>query len=73
MAIPPRSAALNEANAPLSLPIGVRAPATMYDPAMARSLSWILRVLCLSECARPECCEVHGVVLANAVYTSAVS
>ena len=33
------SAALNEASAPLILPIGVRAPATMYEPAMMDSLS----------------------------------
>src|SRR4051795_7626657 len=34
MAKPPSSAALNGASAPLILPIGVRAPATMYEPAM---------------------------------------
>ena len=32
MAKPPRSAAENEASAPLNLPIGVRAPAMMYEP-----------------------------------------
>src|SRR4051812_48113557 len=34
MAKPPSSAALNGASAPLILPIGVRAPATMYEPTM---------------------------------------
>src|SRR4051812_12099758 len=34
MANPPSSAALNEASAPESLPIGVRAPARMTEPAM---------------------------------------
>src|SRR6187399_2179333 len=34
IAKPPSSAALNDASAPLILPIGVRAPATMYEPAM---------------------------------------
>ena len=34
MAKPPRSAALKPASAPDSLPIGVRAPATMTEPAM---------------------------------------
>src|SRR3954452_19170442 len=37
MAKPPSSAALNDASAPLILPIGVRAPATMYEPGMASS------------------------------------
>ena len=35
IAKPPSSAALNEANAPLIFPIGVLAPATMYEPGMA--------------------------------------
>ena len=38
MAKPPRSAALKLARAPLSFPIGVRAPATMYEPGMAASV-----------------------------------
>ncbi len=37
MATAPSSAALKPASAPLILPIGVRAPATMYEPAMASS------------------------------------
>ena len=45
MAKPPRSAALNDASAPLILPIGVRAPATMYEPAMHEGK---LGVLCLA-------------------------
>ena len=32
IAKPPRSAAENDASVPLSLPIGVRAPATMTEP-----------------------------------------
>ena len=36
MAKPPSSMALNPARAPESLPMGVRAPATMTDPGMAR-------------------------------------
>ena len=39
IANPPSSAALNEASAPLIFPIGVRAPATMYEPGMVPSLS----------------------------------
>ena len=35
MANPPRSAAENDESAPLILPIGVRAPATMYEPVEA--------------------------------------
>ena len=35
IANPPRSAALNEASAPLIFPIGVLAPAIMYEPGMA--------------------------------------
>jgi hypothetical protein len=35
MAMPPRSAAENDASAPLILPIGVRAPAMMYEPLKA--------------------------------------
>ena len=38
IANPPRSAALNEARAPLILPMGVRAPATMYEPDMGGPL-----------------------------------
>ena len=34
MAMPPSSAAVNPASAPDILPIGVRAPATMYEPGM---------------------------------------
>ena len=34
MAKPPRSMALNEANAPESLPMGVRADETMTEPGM---------------------------------------
>ena len=34
MAMPPRSVAANPANAPESLPIGVRAPLRMTEPAM---------------------------------------
>ena len=34
MAKPPRSMALNEANAPDSLPMGVRADETMTEPGM---------------------------------------
>ena len=35
IAKPPRSAALNEASAPLIFPIGVLAPAIMYEPGIA--------------------------------------
>ena len=35
IAKPPRSAALKDASAPLIFPMGVRAPATMYEPAMS--------------------------------------
>jgi hypothetical protein len=38
MAKPPRSAALNEESAPLIFPMGVRAPATMYEPAICISV-----------------------------------
>ena len=34
MAMPPSSAALKLASAPYILPIGVRAPATRYEPGM---------------------------------------
>src|SRR5688572_15678715 len=39
IATPPSSAAVNAPSAPLILPIGVRAPATMYEPAMTCLLS----------------------------------
>src|SRR3954452_15935489 len=39
MAKPPSSAALNGAGAPLILPIGVRAPATMYEQAITCPLN----------------------------------
>src|SRR5688500_14354078 len=38
MARPPRSMALKPAKAPASLPIGVRAPATMTEPGIANLL-----------------------------------
>src|SRR5690348_182958 len=38
MAMPPSSAAEKPARAPDSLPIGVRAPATITDPGMGRLL-----------------------------------
>jgi hypothetical protein len=38
MATPPRSIALNDANAPDSFPMGVRADETMTEPGMADNL-----------------------------------
>src|SRR4051794_14761294 len=43
--IPPRSAAENPARLPASLPIGVRAPLTMTDPATASSKVWLTRLV----------------------------
>src|SRR3954454_9064176 len=58
IAQPPSSAALAAASAPLSLPIGVRAPATMYDPAITGSRSL---------CAASSVDSDQGVVLARAL------
>src|SRR5262245_58547324 len=46
MARPPRSVAGNEANAPESLPIGVRAPATMTEPGIGHLRAVGRRVEC---------------------------
>jgi hypothetical protein len=53
IANPPSSAALKEASAPLIFPIGVRAPAMIYEPGMGISVGEYSHVSLMDQTREP--------------------